>query len=310
MTSAVATAESLRVGRARWRPASAPGSAGILKLDTLTFDPTLLEFTAATASGAGAVVLAPVARLSPGTGRGYTAEASGWLFDSPVSARGEFDLEAKTADVAFDGSFAPALLDPLAARTKAPLRRFADFSQPIAIAGRVRFAPGWKFAGAQARVDARNILAYRVKFDEARGDVTYDGTHFAAREATIVSGDNLARGSYEQNFSTQEFRYLLEGRLRPLDITPWFGAGGWWTGLFKGFAFPSGAARRDGRRAGPLLPWPLVSRFSATRIRRSPACWASRSTACGPASSSTRPPARALRSPPTRAPEPRRAPSS
>jgi hypothetical protein len=68
--------------------------------------------------------------------------------------------------------------------------------------------------------------------------VTFDGTHFAARDAVVVSGENLALGSYEQNFSTLEFRYLLTGRLRPLYITPWFG-GDWWTNIFGNFDFPT-----------------------------------------------------------------------
>src|SRR5208283_2955019 len=74
--------------------------------------------------------------------------------------------------------------------------------------------------------------------DEARGLVTYDGTRFAARDAFVRSGENLARGSYEQNFATREFRYLLEGRLRPLDISPWF-LGAWWQKLFSSFGIPS-----------------------------------------------------------------------
>ncbi len=239
MAAADLTAESLRIGA----KASAVGVRarvrGVLKLDTLTYEPKFLELTSGSASGEGAVVLAPVARLTPGTGRAYSAEVSGWLFDSTVSARGDFDLGAKTASVSFDGWVAPALLDPLSARTKVSLRRFVDFSAPIAVAGRVRFAPGWAFAGAEARVDGRGLVAYGVKIDEARGDVSYDGTRFAARHGTVVSGDNEAWGSYEQDFSTQEFRYLLDGHLRPLDISPWFGTGGWWQNLFKGFAFPS-----------------------------------------------------------------------
>jgi hypothetical protein len=241
MAVAVATAESLSFGSRASATGVRAQVRGILKLDNLTFEPTLLELTSASASGEGAVVLAPVARLTPEAGRGYAAEASGWLFDSTVSARGEFDVRAKTASVSVDGWVAPALLDPLSARLRAPLRRFVDFSHPIAVAGRVRFAPGWKFAGAEARVDGRGILAYGVKVDEARGNVTYDGTRLAAREATIVSGDNEVRGSYEQNLPAQEYRYLVAGHLRPLDITPWFGTGGWWQNLFKGFAFPSSA---------------------------------------------------------------------
>ncbi len=42
-----------------------------------------------------------------------------------------------------------------------------------------------------------------------------------------------------QSLSTREYRYLLSGRLRPLDISAWFG-GTWWRGIFGNFAFPAG----------------------------------------------------------------------
>lgn len=238
MASAAATAERLRVGK--WASAAGVRAQvrGILNMDTLAFDPNLLEVAAVSVSGEGTQAISPVARATPGTGRAFSAEASAWLFGAPVWARADIDPASRAADVSFDGSAAPGLLDLLAARTGANIRRFVDFSAPVAVAGAARFAPGWRFADARARVDGRNLVAYGVGIDEARGVVTYDGTHLAAREAVVVSGGNLARGSYEQDFSTLEFRYLLEGRLRPLDISPWF-QGGWWPKLFASFGFPS-----------------------------------------------------------------------
>jgi hypothetical protein len=239
MTSAEATAGSLQVGTLGSAGSVHAVVRGVLKLDSLSFDPQQLDLACASASAKGAVLLAPVAELTLGEGRSYRAAGSAWLFNSRVSVRADVDPGAKTAGVAFEASASSGLLDPLSVRTKISLRRFVDFSDPIAVSGRVRFGPGWAFAGGEARVDGRGLVAYGVKIDEARGLLSYDGTHFAAREATVVSGDDVARGSYEQDFASHEFRYLLEGRLRPLDISPWFGSSGWWPNLFKGFAFPS-----------------------------------------------------------------------
>jgi hypothetical protein len=211
---------------------------GILKMETLAFDARQMDFTAGSVTYGGSSVIAPMASVVPGSGQAFTADVSAMVLGRPVSARGDVDLAAKSADVSFDGSFSPGLTEPLSERTGVSMRRFADLSEPLLASGRVRFLPGWKFADVSAHVDTRNFVAYRVKFDEARGDVTFDGTHFAAREAVVVSGDNLAIGSYEQNFSTLEFRYLLTGRLRPLYITPWFG-GDWWTNIFGNFDFPT-----------------------------------------------------------------------
>ncbi len=238
MASASAFVGSVRLGSRASASGARAQVRGILNMDTLSFDPKLLELTAGSVSGEGIQALAPVARLTPGTGGRFTAEACAWLFDSPVWARADIDPASKEADIAFDASVSPGLLDPLSARTGVSIRRFVNFAAPVALAGGVRLAPGWKFAGAKARVDGRNLVAYGVAIDEARGTVTYDGTNLAAREAVVVSGGNLARGSYEQNFSTLEFRYLLEGRLRPLDISPWF-QGGWWQNIFNAFGFPT-----------------------------------------------------------------------
>ena len=237
MTSAVASAESLHLGPRLEVSGLRARTRGILKVDTLKFSPRLFELTAGSASFDGTPLAAPVATIVPGSGSTAAAEVSAVLFGLPAWARGSVDLESKSADVSFEGSVAPGVLGPVAERTRFDIRRFVELHEPVAAAGSVRFSPGWKFSDVTARVDAHDFVAYHVKFDAARGVVTFDGTHFAAREATAVSGDNMAQGSYEQDFSTKEFRYLLAGRLRPLDISAWF-LGDWWTNIFKHFEFP------------------------------------------------------------------------
>ncbi len=238
MTSAVATAETLSIGGNASATAVRARVRGILKMEPLAFDAKQVDFTAGSVTYGGSSVAAPIASVAPHGGKAFAAEVSAMVLGRPVSARGDIDFAAKSADVSFDGSFSSGLTEPLSEHTGASIRHFADLSEPIVATGRVRFSPGWRFTDVSAHVDTRNFVAYKVKFDEARGNVTFDGTHFAAREAVVVSGDNLAEGSYEQNFSTLEFRYLLTGRLRPLTITPWFG-GDWWTNIFGNFGFPT-----------------------------------------------------------------------
>ncbi|HEY4989642.1 MAG TPA: hypothetical protein VII09_07540, partial [Opitutaceae bacterium] len=237
MASALATAETLSIGGRDEATAVRARIRGILTMDPLQFTPSLFELTAGSISAGGASLGAPLANIIPGTGGAYTAELSTMLYGLPVWLRGDVDLTAKSADVSFDGALSPDLLAPLSDRLKVDLRHFADLSEPLEATGRIRFSKGWKFENVTARVDTRRFVAYRVKFDEARGVVSFDGTHFAARDATAVSGEYLAQGTYEQNFSTLEFRYLLTGRLRPMYISPWFG-GDWWPGIFGNFEFP------------------------------------------------------------------------
>ncbi len=238
MTSAAATAGSLKVGGKVSASGVRVWIRGLLRMDTLGFEPKQLEATAGSVAYGGTLIESPVARLGAGTGGEVSGELSARLFGRPVWARGSVDPGAKSAQVAFAGSLAPELTEPLSAWIGHDVRRFADLSEPLVADGSVRLSAGWKFEGVRARVDTRNFTAYGVRFDEARGLVTLEGSRFAAREAFARSGDNQASGSYEQNFSTQEFRYLLSGRLRPLDISPWF-LGEWWGNIFRPFEFPA-----------------------------------------------------------------------
>jgi hypothetical protein len=241
MARAEATAASLRVGSAGSATGVRAVVRGVLKLDTLSFDPKQLEVACASVTAQGATALAPVAEIAPeGAGR-FQGQVSAWLAGTPLTVQAKVDAAAQTADIGFDAAVGPGLLDPLSARTKVSLRRFVDFSDPIAVTGHLRLGPGWTFAGAEAHVDGRAVTAYGVKIDEARGLVTYDGHTLIARDAFVAAGENRVRGSYAQEFSSAAYRYLLNGRLRPLDISPWFGSSGWWPNLFRGFAFPAEA---------------------------------------------------------------------
>jgi hypothetical protein len=210
---------------------------GILSVESLKFSPREFEVAAGSASGYGAEAVAPIARVYPDSGNRMTADVATWAYGSPISGHADIDLAAKSATVTFDALVSPGLITPVSDRTGFKIRRYADFSEPIAVDGTVHLGPGWKFADGAARVDGRNVQAYGVKLDEVRGDISFDGTHLAARHAVAVAGGNLAIGSYEMTFPDLHFRYLLEGRLRPLDISPWF-HGGWWEGIFSGFGFP------------------------------------------------------------------------
>jgi AsmA-like C-terminal region len=238
MASAFAYADALQVAgqnasnvRARIR--------GILSVDTLKFSPREFEVTAGSASGYGAEAVAPIARVFSDGATRIAADVSALAYGSPVSGRADLDLATKSAAITFDALVSPGLITPASNRTGFAIRRYADLSQPVALIGSVHLGPGWKFVDGAAHLDGRNVQAYGVRLDEVRGDISFDGTHLAARHAVAVTGVNQAMGSYEMSFPDLHFRYLLKGRLRPLDISPWF-HGGWWEGIFSGFGFPSG----------------------------------------------------------------------
>ncbi|HMD60577.1 MAG TPA: AsmA-like C-terminal region-containing protein, partial [Opitutaceae bacterium] len=266
MAAASVSAESLRLGQGAEATGLRAQVRGILNLDTLHFDPKQLDVTAGSVSDRGALALAPAARLTRGDGRSFAAEVSGWLVNSPVWARADVDPGSESADITFDASVAPDLLNPLSAWLGFPVRRFVDFRGRVSLAGRARLGPGWRLSEARARVDGRNLVSYGVTIDEARGNVAYEGRRFTARDALIRSGENLAQGSYEWDLATHGFRYLLDGRLRPLDISPWF-LGEWWPKLFANFGFPAAPPDASVDVRGRYLRGRLFSVFCCADAR-------------------------------------------
>jgi hypothetical protein len=117
----------------------------------------------------------------------------------------------------------------------------------------VTLGPGWKFEKFSARAHVFGIDAYHVHMEEGRAVVEFDGRHLRSPEAWARIGENFAQGSYEHDLATRQFRFLLEGRLRPLDISGWFTS--WWTNFFKDYELPvapphSRAGEQPGQQAG------------------------------------------------------------
>jgi hypothetical protein len=237
MTAAVATAESLRVGDRLEASTVRARIRGILKVDTLAFSPKTLDVTLGQTTAPGIATDSVLLRVHTFDGRSLGLEAAARPFGVPVWATGTVNFGTGAADLTLGGSVAPGLEDAVAAWKHVDLRRFADLKVPVAVDASLSVAPGWKLGRVRAHIDTGAFTAYHVDFQEARGTILFDGSRIDAVRVFGRSGDNFVRGSYHQDFTNKEFRYLVTGRLRPLDITPWFG-GDWWQGIFKNFAFP------------------------------------------------------------------------
>jgi hypothetical protein len=210
---------------------------GFLGPGALHLDARELELAASSAKAQGAAIGAPFATVEPGPLPKLRAEACGWLMDSPMAVGADADLKAQTADLRFDGELAPAVVDLAAARLGRDLRKFAAPAAPAEVSGGARFGPGWKFERVEARVAVHGLKAHGVPLDDVRGRIEFDGQRLMASEVSVRAGENYAHGSYEQQVASRDFRFLMEGRLRPLFIAPWFPR--WWTSIFKNFGFPA-----------------------------------------------------------------------
>jgi hypothetical protein len=159
------------------------------------------------------------------------------LLDEPLTFEGRTDVRAGTAGVAFSGSISPLVLDVISRRVGVDVRRFYSFEALTVESAAARFGPGWAFERLTARVAVPRMDSYGVIMEDGRAVVELEPGRFRAPEAYARVGENFARGSYEQDFRTRDYRFLLEGQLRPLDIGRWFGP--WWPAFFRQLDFPT-----------------------------------------------------------------------
>ncbi|MDB6167854.1 MAG: hypothetical protein JWM88_718 [Verrucomicrobia bacterium] len=219
---------SVRALRARLR--------GALHPSQYTYDPRDMQLGAAGISARGFAVGELSARLTAGPLPRIEGELVAECLGQLLAFRGEVDLSRRTASMRFNGALAPELLEPIERAIGRDVRPYLNFGAPVRIDARAVFEPGWKFRRLTGHFHARQVDAFRVPIDEGGGEIDFDGIRFVARHAFARLGDNFARGSFEQDFSDLRFRFLLEGRLRPLAISGWFGK--WWPAFFEDFDFP------------------------------------------------------------------------
>ncbi len=235
MSPLTLTVDELQVGEVTLHAVQAR-QRGRLLPSQYSYEPSEMNLTAASATARG-FSLSPVsARLEAGPLPRIKAELVAASAGEGFTVRGEADLTQRTAAFDFDGRLAPALLEPIGQVLHHDLSQFISFGAPVRLTAHGSFSPGWRFERLAGHVYARQVLAYHVPLDEGGGDIELDARRFYAHHAFARLGPNLARGSYEQDFTNLQYRFLLEGRLRPLDISGWFGR--WWPTFFGEFAFP------------------------------------------------------------------------
>ena len=207
-------------------------------------------------SADGESALGPVIRADlahwPDVQATVAAQIRGEFLAAEVEAR----LAEQSARIRAEGRGAPEFITSVLTRHTPRAAPYFVFGDPVAFRAEVVFDPGWKFASLTSRVNARRLDSHGVKITAARGRVDIHGMDFLAHDAHVELADDLATGSYWMNFSTSDYRMLLNGRLHPAEINGWF-RGVWWLNFWNDhFAFPAVPPAADvdvsGRWRDPL----------------------------------------------------------
>lgn len=209
---------------------------GLLRPTAPFLDFRTAELSAGEVRAAEFVLRSPLARLA-----GPWPRLRGELFatyaDLPLAAKAEVDAAARRGEAQLDATLSPTLVATIGRRLGRDLHPFIDFGAPAELHARAAFAPGWKFTGASGRFAASKIDGHGVVFDSVTGEFAGDLHHVVADHLVGHVGENFARGRFEQDFATRDYRFLLEGRLRPMALSPWFHD--WWPNFFRQLEFPA-----------------------------------------------------------------------
>jgi len=171
-------------------------------------------------------------------------------------------LAEKRARIHAEGRVSSELISRnLSARTPRAAPYFV-FGDPVWFVADADLAPGWKFSSVDTRVAAGRLDSRGVKVTAARGRIDIKGQDFLAHDAYAEIGANHARGSYWMNFATTDYRMLLDGQLRPAEISGWF-KGEWWPTFWNRYfdfskALPSASVDVQGRWRDPSLSQSFV----------------------------------------------------
>jgi hypothetical protein len=212
------------------------------------------ELSARSVQAQGFTAFPVAARLSPnGTAwRGSLAVALG---GEPVIVSGEVRPVEKSANLHVDARVSPALLAPASVLAKRDLNELLHLAHPPQIEADVTLVAGWKLGPTRARLVAQDLVAHDVPLDFVSADVALDGTTFDATDVVLRTQGDDARGTYTMDTASRDYRFLLEGNLRPPHINGWFGQ--WWPNFFNDFNFsgprPQANVDIQGRWGDPRL---------------------------------------------------------
>lgn len=162
-----------------------------------------------------------------------------------LSVDGAVDLARKSARTHFIGTLEPAFVTGLLTRYGPKLEPYFRFADPVHINTQVQIDDDWQFGGLTSRVHSGRLDSHGVQITSTRGQINVDAErNFYAYDAFVLAGENEARGSYWMNFRTMGYRFLMNGRLRPPEISGWF-HGDWWPVFWSNFSFPNTPPRAD-----------------------------------------------------------------
>lgn len=216
-------------------------ATGEFELNPLKFTPGPLEFIADGAAWDTASVDSLIFRTSLAALPVVEGELAVSHGAAVVQALGTVDPRDGSVTANVSARLDPATLeeglDMATRQVKSRMLPRLHFGGPVSLDAVVRLGDHWKFRDAEGRFQALDADILGVPATVASGLFNATRTHLFANDL-VLDGMNLrGRGSYEMDFATRDYRFLIKGRTFPETIEPWFKD--WWTHFWSRFSFAS-----------------------------------------------------------------------
>ncbi|MBW8781003.1 MAG: hypothetical protein JF599_03820 [Verrucomicrobia bacterium] len=142
-----------------------------------------------------------------------------------------------------DGRIDDALLKAAGGLAGHDLGALLQPAEPAPLNVSVTLLPGWKPALVEGRLHSGPVRVDGVPLDETGTEFTYENGRVLCDNLVLRQGESLAHGLYQMDTKTMDFRFLLTGGLRPLEISGWFHD--WWPHFFNNFDFSKAVPQAD-----------------------------------------------------------------
>jgi hypothetical protein len=212
-----------------------------------------LDVTAARIRGGGITLGAPHAELDLSQWPRVSGSLAARLFDELWALEGFIHVLSRAGQVTIAGHVPPAMIDFAGDRLQRDLSLLLQCATPPHVQAWLTLGSGGRPRSATARVQSGAVIARGVSLTAAAGVVRWDGKTLHADDILLLTPNSEARGRYEMDVPTREFRFLLSGHLEPADINGWFRE--WWPNLWSRFDFtqpPAAEVEVSGRWGTPL----------------------------------------------------------
>jgi hypothetical protein len=243
---------------------------GTLRPEQRAFDPEEADVRATRVAAAG-LTAAPFTLQATRHDSPLRVALLTEIAGTPAAVSGETDLTQKSAKFDVDVRPTAALLAALTPLAKRDLAELIQLSAPPAITAHVELGADWKLERVDANLAAHHLVARGVPLDAVSGRLRFAGTDFQANDILLRVGESEARGTYTMDTASQDYRFLLQGRLRPAAIDPWFHE--WWPHFFRNFDFSAAPPVADvdvlGRWGDPRLSAVFIQVDAVSPVVRS-----------------------------------------